>query len=68
VIPKQCQTALIIRGIFGFCGNIFAATTVKMITLAKATVIINRNPVFIDLFGVLIMNEMTSANDNCSNN
>jgi drug/metabolite transporter (DMT)-like permease len=52
-----------LRGIFGFGGNIFAVTSFKLIPLTKATVIINTNPIFIGIFGVLLLKEQISGFD-----
>jgi drug/metabolite transporter (DMT)-like permease len=62
-IPKDARLPLILRGMFGFGGNIFAVTSLKMIPLAKSTVIINTNPIFIGILGVLLLKEQISAYD-----
>jgi drug/metabolite transporter (DMT)-like permease len=62
-IPKEARTPLVLRGIFGFGGNIFAVTSLKLIPLAKSTVIINTNPIFVGLFGVLVLKEKISGFD-----
>jgi drug/metabolite transporter (DMT)-like permease len=62
-IPKEARLPLMLRGIFGFGGNIFAVTSFKLIPLTKATVIINTNPIFIGIFGVLLLKEQISGFD-----
>lgn len=61
--PKEARTPLILRGMFGFGGNIFAVTALKLIPLAKSTVIINTNPIFVAIFGVLLLKENISGYD-----
>jgi drug/metabolite transporter (DMT)-like permease len=51
------------RGIFGFGGNIFAVMALKLIPLGKATVIIYTNPIFVAIFGRLILKERVSNYD-----
>jgi drug/metabolite transporter (DMT)-like permease len=48
---------------FGFGGNIFAVTSLKLIPLSKSTVIINTNPIFIGILGVLLLKEQISGYD-----
>jgi drug/metabolite transporter (DMT)-like permease len=62
-VPKEARLPLMLRGMFGFGGNIFAVTALKLIPLAKATVIINTNPIFIGIFGVLLLKEQISGFD-----
>jgi drug/metabolite transporter (DMT)-like permease len=52
-----------LRGIFGCGGNIAACTALKFIPLAKATVIINTNPIFVAIFGYIILKERISVYD-----
>ncbi len=62
-VPQEARKPLILRGMFGFGGNIFAVTAFKLIPLTKATVIINTNPIFIAIFGVIILKEHISGYD-----
>jgi len=48
---------------FGLGGNIFAVTSLKLIPLAKSTVIINTNPIFIGILAVLLLKEQISGYD-----
>ena len=52
-----------LRGIFGFLGNISACTALYFIPLAKATVIINTNPIFVAIFGYILLKEQISLYD-----
>jgi drug/metabolite transporter (DMT)-like permease len=62
-VPKEARLALILRGIFGFGTNITATKALKLIPLGKATVIIYSNPIFVALFGWLILKEKVSNYD-----
>ena len=51
------------RGVFGFTANICGYTAIKLIPLAKATVLFYTNPIFIAIIGYLILKEKITNYD-----
>ena len=62
-VPKGARLPLVMRGLFGFCGNISAATSTKLTSLANFTVIQYTNPIFIAFLGVILLKEHLSLFD-----
>ena len=52
-----------LRGVFGFLANIAATTSMRNISLAKATILIFMNPIFIGVFSSFILHERVSNYD-----
>ena len=51
------------RGVFGFFANIAGVVAIRMIPLAKATVLFYTNPIWIAVFGYLILKERITIFD-----
>ncbi len=64
-VPKEARLPLILRGIFGFTANITGAIAVRLIPLAKATVLFYTNPIFIAFLGWVILKEHITIFDMC---
>ena len=62
-IPKDVRKVWLLRGLFGFLGNIFGTISMKLIPLAQATVLFYTNPIFIGLFGYIFMKEKVTNYD-----
>jgi drug/metabolite transporter (DMT)-like permease len=64
-VPKEARLPLILRGIFGFTSNIAGTIAMKLIPLAKATVLFYTNPIFIAILGWIILKEHITVFDMC---
>ena len=62
-VPEGARFPLVMRGLFGFCGNISAATSTKLTSLANFTVIQYTNPIFVAFIGLVLLKEHLSAFD-----
>lgn len=62
-VPKLARIPLIMRGVFGFTANITGTIAMKLIPLAKATVLFYTNPIFIAFFGWIILKEHITVYD-----
>jgi len=62
-VPKEARLPLILRGVFGFTANIAGTIAVRLIPLAKATVLFYTNPIFIAFFGWIILKEHITVYD-----
>jgi drug/metabolite transporter (DMT)-like permease len=62
-VPSNVRLAWILRGVFGFAGNISFTFAVRLIPLAKVTVIHYTNPIFIAVLGFFIVKEKPSISD-----
>ena len=64
-VPKAARLPLILRGIFGYTSNIAGTIAMKLIPLAKATVLFYTNPIFIAFLGWIILKEHITVFDMC---
>jgi drug/metabolite transporter (DMT)-like permease len=62
-VEKEARLPVLLRGIFGFCANISAVNALRLISLAKATVIINSNPIIVAFLGYILLKERISIYD-----
>ena len=62
-VPKEARKFLGLRGAFGYFGNILGNTAMQLIPLAKYTVLFYTNPIFIALFGWILLKEKITNYD-----
>lgn len=62
-VPEGARLPLIMRGLFGFFANLSGPLSIKYIPLAKSTVLFYTNPIFIGIFGYLILKEKITQYD-----
>lgn len=62
-MPKEALTPLLLRGFFGFSSNICGVAAMRMIPLAKATVLFYTNPIFIGILGYIFLKETVTPFD-----
>lgn len=62
-VPKDVRKFFILRGVFGFLGNLSASTSTKLTTLANFTVVFYTNPIFVCLVGLILAKERLTPYD-----
>ncbi len=62
-VPKEVRTPWLMRGVYGFLANICAANAFQYISLAKTTILIYMNPIFIGLMTNAFLGERISNYD-----
>jgi drug/metabolite transporter (DMT)-like permease len=62
-VPREVRTPWLMRGVYGFLANICVANAFQYISLAKTTIMIYMNPIFIGLLANAFLGERITNYD-----